>query len=105
MSALIHNITIEQGATFQRCFTCVDANGAEFIPETVKADLRDEHGAVVDHFEASTTDNKIYIQLAADVTAALSPAIAYSYDVKATQADIAYRIAQGGATVSEQKTK
>jgi hypothetical protein len=73
MPALSLDITIEQGATFQREFTLTDSAGVAFslAGYTVRAKLCDNAGTETASFTATASSNKLLIALTATQTAAL----------------------------------
>lgn len=74
MPALQLDITIEQGATFQREFTLTDSAGVAFslAGYTVRGKIRDNAGTETVSFTASASTNKLLIELTATQTAALA---------------------------------
>lgn len=112
MPALIQDITIEQGATFQREYTITDARGgelADFTSFTARGTLRDNAGALVLTFSAAITGPKtLLVSLTATQTTALPASTSYThkYDIEVqSPAGVVYRIAQGRADISAEQTK
>jgi hypothetical protein len=110
MAALQLDITIEQGATFQREFTVTDSAGEAFslAGYTVRGKIRDNAGTETVSFTASASTNKLLIELTATQTAALPASTSFShrYDVEAeSPAGVVYRIAQGNIVISAEQTK
>lgn len=110
MPALTHDVTIEQGATFQREFVVTDSAGSAFdlTGYTLRGKIRDNTGTEAATFATSSTTNSLLIELTAAQTATLQPSTSFShrYDVEAESPDgVVYRIAQGQAVVSAEQTK
>lgn len=106
MPALKENITIEQGATFQREYTCVHEDTGEpmdFTGYAVTGELKTLAGLKVADFTVSVTDNKVLVEFSESDSLLLSPTtrFAHRYVVMATKAAAPdYRIAQGVVLVS-----
>lgn len=112
MSALIQDITIEQGATFQREYTVTDSRGAglsDFTSYTSRGTLRDNSGTLVLSFTVTITGPKtVLVSLTAAQTAALPASTSYThkYDIEVqSPSGVVYRIAQGRAEISAEQTK
>lgn len=106
MPALQLDVTIEQGATFQRSFTCtaeatgepIDFSGYEFIGE-----LKTLAGVKVADFVISTVGNVVTAEIPEDVSLLIPATTSFQhrYFVKATKAGAPdYRIANGKALIS-----
>ena len=110
MPALKLDVTIEQGATFQREFTVTnpaDSSPFNFAGFIFRGKLRDNKGNELTTFDVSANTNKILAELSATKTAALKAGITYNckYDIEAESNDgIVYRIAYGRGLVSEEQT-
>ena len=102
------NITINQGATFRREFTCTNPEtGAaiDFSGYTVDAPLKDRHNSKTADFDWYIVANKITITMTEEDNLLLTAASSYThhYSVTArhpTEPD--YRIAEGKAMISAQ---
>ncbi len=111
MPALICDVTIEQGATFQREFKVTDKGKdivglANFL---VRSMLRTNAGVLAVSFTVVVTGPRtILVSLSATQTAALPPSTSFShkFDVEAeSPLGVVYRIAQGRASISAEQTK
>lgn len=106
MAALEENITIEQGATFQREYTCTNKEtGAAmvFTGYEVTGELKTRTGDHVADFTVAVTGNKVLIELPEEVSSPIPATTNFQhrYVVKATKAGAPdYRIAQGLAIIS-----
>ena len=105
MPALTQDITIDQGATFQREFTVVDSAGVafDFTGYTVTAVLKTSGGVKVADFTTTVTGNKILIELPEAMSLIIPPTTNFQhrYIVTATHPTAPdYRIAQGNALIS-----
>jgi hypothetical protein len=111
MPALKCDVTIEQGATFQREFRVTDKGKdiAGFTSFVTRAMLRTNSGALAASFTTAVTGPRtVLITLSAGQTALLPAATGFThkFDVEAeSPLGIVYRIAQGNATISAEQTK
>jgi hypothetical protein len=110
MPALKHDITIEQGADFEREFTVTDpVTGApiDLSNHDVRGSIFNLVGTKVADFLITVTLNKVLIKILSATATGLTAAqnFNHEYDVIATHATLPdYRIAQGKVLVSKQHT-
>lgn len=105
MPALTHDVTIEQGATFQREFTVTSSDVSfTLVGSSIAGTLKDSTGNTAATFDGSATSaNTALIELSDEVTKLLTPTthFQHTYTVTATTpAGITYRLAQGQAVIS-----
>lgn len=113
MNAGTYNIICEQGATFQRIITVVNADGTlpNYNTSTARMQVRPTVESLVIIIELTTEngritllDNSITLDILADDTTILA-AGAYRYDLEIeTGADV-IRLVQGNFTVSPEVTR
>jgi hypothetical protein len=105
MSVLIHDIDINQGATFQREFTATHPDTGlpfDMTGGTALAQLWDEAtGTLAATFGSLITTNKLLIELTATVTNALPPGTTFTHHYRAqvTMGAVVYIIAKGRAAI------
>ena len=112
MPALIENIEIEQGATFQREYTVVEAKTGlplvGFEDGEFSGMLRTLDGSLVATFDLNATGPKTCVAELTDIVTEGIPAeldYTHKYDIKVKRiGGPTYRIAEGRASLSEQQT-
>lgn len=109
MPALQCNITIEQGATFQREFT-VTYRGEDlpgFQLYAARGMVRDRGGALVAVFTVQITGPRtVLVSLTAAQTTLLPVSATDKYDVEVESPEgVVYRIAEGRVRISEEQTR
>lgn len=116
MTAEVHNLTVEKGASYEQIIRWTDDDGApiNLTGATARMQAREASNVSAVLFEASTANGKLAIvgdlgQITLTITAAESSAFAWSfgkYDLEVTTAGgLVYRLLRGTISISAEVTQ
>jgi hypothetical protein len=116
MIAEVHNLTVEQGASYEQIIRWTDADGVpiNLTGATAAMQVRQATNVSTVLFEASTANGKLAIaatdgQITLTITAAESAAFTWSfgkYDLEVTTAGgLVYRLLRGTISISAEVTQ
>lgn len=116
MTAEVHNLSVEKGASYEQIIRWTDDDGApiNLTSATAKMQVRQATNVSTVLFEASTANGKLAIagdagQITLTITAAESAAFTWSfgkYDLEVTTAGgLVYRLLRGTISISAEVTQ